>query len=254
MKFYRFFLSIVFGVSVLSAQAQIGEHRDSLMVGGNVGFVMSSVGFSPKVTQGQHPGVSAGFCVRYTSEKYFKTLASIYAECNFSQMGWKEDIVDIHSQPVIGENGTAEKYSRTLTYITVPLMAHLAWGNERKGAQFFFRAGPQFGYLLGESSSYNFDLANPNLTDRANHTVEQYNHKAEKKFDYGIAAGLGVELVDHRYGGLLLEGRYYMGLGNIFNSSKKDYFGKSDNICIEVRLSYLTDLKHLVKSINKKTK
>lgn len=242
MKSIKYLLALSFVLFAFSAKAQIGEHRDSLTIGGNVGYVMSSVGFSPKVTQGQHPGISAGLSLRYTSEKYFKTIASIYAEFNFTQMGWKEDIVDLHSKPVMGANGENEKYSRTLNYITMPLMAHLAWGKEHKGMQFFFRAGPQFGYLLSESTSVNFDIENPNLTDRANHTTEQYKHSAQNKFDYGIAAGVGMELCNSKFGGLLLEGRYYMGLGNIFSSSKRDYFGKSDNMAIEIRLSYLTHL------------
>ena len=64
----------------------------------------------------------------------------------------------------------------------------------------------------------------------------------ENKFDYGIAAGLGVELSLKHVGHFLLEGRYYYGLGNIYGDTKRDYFGKSNNSSIIVKLTYLFDL------------
>ncbi len=40
----------------------------------------------------------------------------------------------------------------------------------------------------------------------------------------------------------MLEGRYYYGLGDIFKNTKKDYFGRSGNSSITVKLSYLFDI------------
>lgn len=226
----------------LTTSAQVGEHRNDFAIGGNAGLGLSSVGFSPKVTQSQLLGYNAGMSFRYTSEKYFNIIASIYGEVNVAQMGWKENIIDLYTQPVIGANGEAEKYQRNLTYVTVPLMAHLAWGKERKGMQFFFRAGPQFGYLMGESTKTNFSPDEANYNDRANKCREQYNLSVKNKFDYGIAAGVGLEYVHPALGHFLLDGRYYFGLGNIFGATKQDYFGKSDNTAIEIRLAYMIDL------------
>lgn len=226
----------------LTVTAQIGEHRNDFAVGANVGMGLSTVGFSPKVTQAQHIGNNAGLSFRYTSEKYFSIIASIYGEVNIAQMGWKEDIIDLNTNPVIGVNGEVEMYQRNMTYVTMPLMAHLAWGRERKGMQFFFRAGPQFGYLLGESTETNFLPDEANYADRANKCREQYNLSVKNRFDYGIAAGVGVEYVNPKLGHFLLDGRYYFGLGNIFGATKQDYFGKSDNMAIEVRLAYMIDL------------
>ena len=36
--------------------AQIGEHRDDFSIGFNGGYVLSNVGFVPKVNQKQHGG------------------------------------------------------------------------------------------------------------------------------------------------------------------------------------------------------
>ena len=41
-------------------------------------------------------------------------------------------------------------YTRKMSYIDIPFLAHLAFGNER-GLQFFIHAGPQIGFLIGES-------------------------------------------------------------------------------------------------------
>jgi hypothetical protein len=86
--------------------------------------------------------------LRYTVEKYFSTICSIQLELNYAQMGWKEDIKDINNNPVINATtGAAENYSRTINYIQVPFLAHLAWGKEKKGLNFFVNAGPQLGRI-----------------------------------------------------------------------------------------------------------
>lgn len=228
----------------VAAWAQIGEHRDDLAVGGGAGLVFSSVGFTPKVPQGNHIGPTFGFSARYVCEKYYSMVCSVLGEVNFVSMGWKEDIRDTHDNKVVNAvTGVAEEYSRTINYVQVPVFAHLAWGKEVSGCNFFFQAGPQVGFYLGESSSKNFDLDNINYTDRSNKVTQQYTMDVEKTFDYGIAGGLGVEYSKPGLGHFLLEGRYYYGLGNIYGATKRDYFGVSNFNAITIRLTYLFDLK-----------
>lgn len=223
--------------------AQIGEHRNDLAIGFNAGYIMSSVGFTPKVTLDTHTGMTAGLSMRYTCEKYFKTICSISAEVNYARIGWKERILTANDEPVINPvTGMAEAYQRDMNYIQVPIFAHLAWGRERKGVQFFFKAGPQFGYLIGESTKTNFNVKDANFDDRANKTCAQDTMAVENKFDFGIAAGLGMEYSIPKVGHFLLEGRYYYGLGNIYGDSKRDYFAKSNHSNIVVKLSYLFDI------------
>lgn len=225
----------------LLVSAQIGEHRNDFAIGVNGGYALSNVGFTPKVTQSMQGGMTGGLSFRYVCEKYFKTICSIYAELNYTQAGWKEKIVDLNDQPVKGRSGGNEAYNRQLNYIQVPVFAHLAWGREHRGMQFFVQAGPQFGYLLSESTTKNFELDAINLDDRANKETTQYGMKVENKFDYGIAAGLGAEL-STGVGHFLVEGRYYYGLGNIYGSSKRDYFSKSNNGTIVIKATYLFDI------------
>lgn len=235
----------VMSLVAVSSFAQIGKHRNDLSIGVNGGYMMSNIGFTPKVNQKMLGGVTGGVSFRYVCEKYFSTICSIQAEVNYAQTGWKEDIRNQEDQPVINpETGEAEEYSRTLNYIQIPVFAHLAWGKERQGLQFFFQAGPQVGFCISEKTKANYDLSAPNLTDRSNQTTAQETMPVENKFDYGIAAGLGIEYSHKKMGHLQLEGRYYYGLGNIYGDSKKDYFGKSNINNIVVKLTYLFDLMH----------
>ena len=178
----------------LSALAQIGEHRNDFAIGINGGYQLSNVGFVPRVSQGLLGGFSGGLSMRYVCEKYFNTICSVQGEVNFAQAGWKESILDEADQPVI--NATTElpeEYSRTINYVQVPIFAHLAWGREQRGAQFFFQVGPQFGYYLSESTKSNFNWEDRNMYDRVNPTCAQDTMAVEHKFDYGIAVGGGLE-------------------------------------------------------------
>ncbi len=227
----------------MKMMGQIGQHRNDFSIGANAGYALSNVGFTPKVTQNMHTGATFGFSTRYVCEKYFKTICSIYAEVNYTQMGWKENIRNTENQPVLNTvSGIAEQYERTLNYLQIPIFAHLAWGRESRGFQFFFQAGPQFGFLLSEKTTTNFNFADRNTTDRASQVCAQDTMSVENKFDYGIAAGLGVEYTIPKVGHFILQGRYYYGLGNIYGDSKRDYFAKSNNNAIVVKLTYLFDI------------
>ncbi len=241
----RHIITILLSLLPLGALAQIGQHRNTFSVGVNGGYNLTTVRFTPKVVQSMKGGITGGISMRYTVEKYFSTIASIAAEVNYGQLGWKEDIRDLKDQPVINAvTGVAEQYERTVSYVQVPIMAHLAWGRENRGVNFFVNAGPQFGVYLSESSKMSFDWDKRNMTDRANSICAQDTMAVQNKFDYGIAAGAGIELATPKAGRFLLEGRYYYGLGNIFGDSKRDYFGSSNYGTITIKLTYLFDITH----------
>ena len=236
------------------AYSQIGDYRTDLAVGVNGGYTMSNVGFSPNVPQSQLGGITAGFTMRYTCEKYFKSICAIVAEVNLTQMGWKEKIIDADNSPVINTvSGEAEQYQRQLTYIQIPFMARMGWGRERKGFQAFFQLGPQVGFSLSDKTTTNFEWEDRNIADRVG--VQQYAYQdtmsVKNKFDYGIAVGAGLEFSRPKIGHFLLEARYYYGLGNIFGNSKADTFGKSNNGSMMVKVSYLFDI---IRTRNQKIK
>lgn len=243
-----FFLSFIsFGV-----KAQVGEYRTDFAVGVNGGYVLSNVGFQPDVPQSMLGGMTMGVTLRYTCEKYFKSICAIVAEVNLVQTGWKEKIQGLENQPLYYEGSTeALHYQRKMTYLQIPLFARLGWGRERKGLQGFFQVGPQLGIFLSESTTTNLIDGEEPTEQRSSSIVEQESKPVEKKFDYGIAGGAGIEFSVPKVGHFMLEGRYYYGLGNIFGNSKSDYFGKSNFGQIVIKATYLFDI---VKTKNDKIK
>jgi hypothetical protein len=245
MKRYLILLLVVH-CSLLATRAQVGEYRNDLAVGVSAGYMLSSVGFVPEVPQKQLGGMTGGVTLRYTCEKYFKSVCAIVAEVNLVQTGWKENIMDMDNQPVYYVNDTEKanplSYERHMKYVQVPIMARLGWGRERKGLQGFIQLGPQIGFFLDESTTSNLQPGIGTQTERSSKIVAQDTMAVQKKFDYGIAVGGGIEFSHPKVGHFILEGRYYYGLGDIYKNSKSDFFGRSNFGQIVIKATYLFDL------------
>jgi hypothetical protein len=226
----------------LPARAQVGEPRHVFSVGVNGGANLNSASFSPSVKQQSMIGITGGLTARYISEKYFALICGAQVEVNISGRGWNQ-LFEIESQP--DENGVtamikdnSRKYMRKMTYVDIPFLAHIAMGNER-GFQVFLHAGPQIGFLLGESETISgIDMNTINNTQKA-----LYGTKADNKFDYGITGGLGIELNTRKIGRFLVEGRYYFALSDFYGTTKKDYFARAAHGTITVKMTYLFDLR-----------
>lgn len=239
----KIFILIMLMMVSATIYAQIGEHRSDLSVGVNGGYVMSNVGFTPEVPQYKKPGFTGGLTMRYVCEKYFKSICAIQLELNYVKTGWKEKIQDKNNADVINATtGEAESYERTISYWQLPILARMGWGRESKGLQFFVQAGPQIGLFLGESTKTNFNLSNYNSADRSSFVVAQDTMSVENKLDYGITGGIGLEYSHPKIGHIILEGRYYYALGDIYGNSKRDYFGRSNLENIVVKLTFLFDI------------
>lgn len=248
----KYLLVLFLSFISFAVKAQVGEYRTDFAVGVNGGYVLSNVGFQPDVPQSMLGGMTMGVTLRYTCEKYFKSICAIVAEVNLVQTGWKEKIQGLENQPLYYEGSTeALHYQRKMTYLQIPLFARLGWGRERKGLQGFFQVGPQLGIFLSESTTTNLIDGKEPTEQRSSSIVEQESKPVEKKFDYGIAGGAGIEFSVPKVGHFMLEGRYYYGLGNIFGNSKSDYFGKSNFGQIVIKATYLFDI---VKTKNDKIK
>lgn len=224
---YKYILTGIFLMLWLSATAQLGDQRHNWAIGVSGGMNYNNVTFEPKIKQKGLLSMTGGVTARYISEKYFAMICGLQMEINFSPRGWEERIEE-----------NTDTYRRTMNYLEVPFLAHLAFGKEKRGLQFFLNLGPQFNYLLSEKEKYS-DHWDP--TNRPKGVNQQYGMMADKRFDYGIVGGLGVELKSS-IGNFLLEGRYYFGLADFYNNSKKDIFARSANTTISAKLTYLFDL------------
>lgn len=217
--------------------AQVGEPRRGIAVGVSGGVVMNRIGFDPTIKQNWHTGPAFGFVARFTSEKYFKSLCALQIELNYATLGWREKILNANSEPL------PDTYERNQRYLQLPVLARMGWGRERRGLMGYVIAGPQVGFCLGESSKQSeFTMNSEGVPDRPNGMYAQYDMPIEKKFDYGITAGAGMELTT-KIGHFLMEARYYYGLSDIYGNSKKDTFGRSNNGTIVAKLTYLIDIR-----------
>ena len=225
-KYKNFGLLVLVLLFALPAAAQLGEERHNFAVGINGGLNMSSVSFNPKIKLNTLNTMSMGVTMRYMSEKYFKMMCGVQMEINYSQRGWDEKI----------EDDSGNSYSRTMNYLEIPFMAHLAFGKDalNRGVKVFFNAGPQIGFFLGDNEKINWTTS----TTRPEHGKE-----VENKFDYGIAGGGGVELRTKKAGSFIVEGRYYFALSDFYSTTKKDYFARAAHGTITIKLTYLFDLK-----------
>ena len=225
-------LFLIYAISVGTIlHAQVGEARKDLAIGVSGGYVLNKVSFNPTIKQDFHTGTTFGISLRYTCEKYFAALCALQAEVNYTEMGWKEKI----------ETST-DTYQRQMGYIQVPLLANIGFGRERRGAKGFIVLGPQIAFCINEDEKRGGEWTEETLSKRPNQIVEQYDLQVQKKFEYGLTGGAGLDLSTRSGHHFLLEGRYYYALSDIFKNSKKDPFGRSANGAILIKASYLFDI------------
>ena len=212
----RHIISLILIFCAASASAQQKKFPTEHSFGISVGATLSRTTFIPTVIQEYRVGTTFGVSYRYIQEKYF----GIQAELRYSAKGWNnrlEDYPDLN-------------YSKALHYVEMPILTHIFFGN--KSFRWIFNAGPQVGYLLSDTTDSNVTGAVENEETR------HHSERIKYKFDYGIVGGTGMEI---RFGknSILLEGRYYFGLGDLFPNEKKDIFETSSNQSISINLSYM---------------
>ncbi len=213
------------------ALAQVGEPRTDLAIGVNGSFVLNRVSFRPSIRQKFKTGAAFGFTARYTCEKYFSMLCAFQGELNYSQAGWRENTET-------GEN----IYQRTVHYVQIPLLANLGFGRERGGVKGFLVIGPQLGFCIGETVKTTGD-GSGYVPYQLDGLSNQHDLKVQRKFEYGITGGLGMDVSTKKGHHFIIEGRYFYGLSDMFANSKKDPFARSANGTITAKVSYLFDIK-----------
>ena len=187
------------------------HYEGNIAVGGKAGATLSRVRFNPSVPQTMLPGFMAGVAFRYMEEKHF----GLIVELNMEQRGWKETFegYDFH-------------YQRRFTYLQLPVL--------------------EIGFMIGKNTKANFDYTRVwELQDfpTANRSIGQFDLPVEHKFDYGISAGVGMELIARNRSSFQLEGRFYYGLNDVFGNHKSDVFSASSSMSIMITLGYYYRIK-----------
>ena len=117
-------------------------------------------------------------------------------------------------------------------------MAHVYFkmGNRNEVA---FDAGPKLGWYVSDkiSSTLPADFGEEGSQYSSWRYTAHHWLPIEKKFDYGIQAGLGYEFKFSKQVSLQLQGRYYFGLGNLWPDSKADDFEQSSCQSVQIVMS-----------------
>ena len=219
---------ILTALTTLLVAAQT-HYEGTIAVGGKAGVSLSRVNFNPTVQQTMLPGMTAGVMFRYIEEKNF----GLIAELNMTQRGWKENLEE-----------SDYNYNHRFTYLELPIMTHIFFGGSSvKG---FFNLGPELNVMIADGISSNFAYKEAEsleyFSENTRH-IEQLTMPVKNKLDYGICGGAGMELNLNAKHSLLLEGRFYYGLTDVFPNHKTDIFSSSNSMTITVTLGYFYRLK-----------
>ena len=226
-NFYLLFL--FFGFSFFTKAQIVVTTPYEFAYGVSGGTTFSTVSFSPRVLQNKLTGLTLGFTGRMTMGEH----VGLQVELNYAQQGWSEKFEpEDTGQENEGSSVAVSnyRYSRTMNYFQLPFYTHVQFGGDNvKG---FINAGPQIGFLISESTNENLNGAQPGRVNI------QHDIAAQKKFEWGISGGAGIELRTG-IGYFILEGRYLYSLGDIYNTRQEDPFSKASGQTITIKLSYL---------------
>ena len=152
----------------------------------------------------------SGFYVGALLELPLGDVISLQPEVIYSRQGaaWEKD----YNVPILGKGSL--KNDLRLDYLNIPVMAKVNLG------PLFLQGGVQFGFLVGKPET--------SSTVNGLRVTEQVDKDAYATFDFGVGAGLGVNLSQHFF----VEARYTHSLTNALdpnNNSLKNAHISDDN-------------------------
>lgn len=207
---------LIGGFSLMQGQERIQPRFDWGIMGG---AVLSQMNFDPTITQDMAQGYTMGVSFRYIEEKIF----GLQVDALLTRRGWKDRYNEFPEY----------SFQRNLTYLEIPFLSHIYFPLGKRN-EICVNLGPKLGVMLWENSESN--LPENFSKDLYFGTLDHHTMDIEKKFDYGIQAGLGYEFRFNQNISLQLMGNYYFGLGNIFPDEKSDVFETSSNQHISITM------------------
>lgn len=214
-KFY-FLLLFCGSTAGLYGQADSTAFQPQTHLGIQYGMSWNEVRFSsPQVAQDYLLGQRLAAVLRYTSEKHL----GIQLELAYDQRGWKEKI-----------DSLSTNYTREISYLELAAFTHISIG---KGA-----VRPLI--LLGSYLSYPLSETEFIPADWDASRSPYYGQPLPKRLQYGLAGGLGVEVVIGNIS-FQLDGRYRSALGGIFAAGDElvDFtFSNETGFTAQLTLSY----------------
>lgn len=227
MKKYLIILLIA-GCSI-AASGQVKDFKTELYIGPSGGMTFTKVRFYPSIVESFQQGYAGGIMFRLISEPHI----GFQVEVNYTQKGWNED---------------STKYSRHLNYVSIPVMTHVNIG--RKSTRFTLNFGPEIAYMMSEEEKFDpSKILEPGDTGYR----EYFGKPTDTQLDFLFTAGIGMEY--HMKGGsaIVVEGRAYYSLPNLFDTKTYSYKVSQLNGA-QVKLAYLFMLNRKAKKNNEAIK
>ena len=137
-------------------------------------------------------GFNGGFFLQYNFKKNISIRTGISGETKGASVTW--ELTDHTGKPT-----TEVKLLTILYYATLPVLIRATFGEKFK---FFINGGPYAGYLVMQP-------------DVQSLVMSLGNHTPLKKFDMGLASGLGFSIPIKEKAAFSLEVRHNLGLYNI---------------------------------------
>lgn len=186
------FFGLVFAIMFipLFVQAQMDDSRIGLKGGLNASNFYSNEVGDQNVRLGFHVGLFTELAVGEFFSIQPELLLS--TKGNRATYGQDDGVLDL-----VGAEGEVKT---NLTYIDIPVLAKITLGEILN-----IHVGPYASYLIGASTSTEGDLANDS---------EELDRDNFKSWDYGLAAGIGLDLE-----AVTIGARYNLGLVNIAEST-----------------------------------
>ncbi|HET6226227.1 MAG TPA: porin family protein [Bacteroidia bacterium] len=169
MKHFFLFVFLLFATA-LSAQNKI-----NIGVQGGLGLIKIYGNPTAKIDQAFDRGYTAGLSVQYN----FKKIFSLRSGLSFERKG--------SASHITGTDPNAAylyeiKQHLFFDYLTLPVLVRASFG---KKVNFFVNAGPYFGYLIQTTFIYD---------DPVDGKLQANDLNLIRKFDWGLAAGLGIAI------------------------------------------------------------
>ena len=189
-KVYSSVLLMALMTAPLLSQAQMDDTRIGIKGGVNVSnFYRDNVG-----DQNARFGFNVGLFTELAVGESFSIQPELLLSTkgNRATYGTDDGVLDL-----VGAEGEVKT---NLTYIDIPVLAKVTFGEVIN-----VHVGPYASYLIGANASTDGDLASGS---------EDLNRDNFKAWDYGLAAGLGVDLE-----AVTIGARYNLGLVNVAKST-----------------------------------
>lgn len=250
MRVVKFIVSVLLATTSFTLAAQ--ERRNfeqEIAVGASGGVSMSQVRFLHNNTSYtskigdqsiiNQRGMTAGVNALYIAQNHF----GVFLECNLTQKGWCEKFRarNGQTQRLVGEeevdfNGV--DLNRELTYIDIPLLAHIYFGRK---ARAYVNFGPQFSFLIKEKDkTFVTDLQKETLTledPRVNPDIET------SKYDLALCAAVGFDMHLEKFHPML-EVRWNYGVHNLYECGKLELFQRASTQNLALVLKLMMPVAH----------